>query len=284
MHSINGKPFISLDKYVDVKTLLDLENKWNLLFSSNLDNIKTAVWNAAGHNPYEVENFPNVFRESEWLYFSLQKANQDRKTDKELDRHLDNFESKNDKKGLARYLKLRYKSFDPLFALNIRKNCGPFYSADSNKLKDEDWDKYHVWQPYMDNFPEIKSFIYNLPLEKIGNVVIHYLEHYAPLGYHRDLNYFPYEDGIKKIYPHREEFIWLRFDLNRPFYIFDIDKKRGTVKKQIPVEGYSAFFNHHQWHGSFDHYPNASLTIKVEGKFTKDLRRSLGIENLKNYY
>lgn len=281
---INGKPFITLDKFIDIDTFLSLRHEWEFLFSSNLSNIKTAVWSGAGHDPYETYNFPEIFREKDWVYFSYRKANLDRLSDSTLDKHLSFFEKESNKDGLARYLKLRYKSFDPYFALNIRKNHGPFYSADSKKLNESDWDRYHIWQPCMENFPNIKQFIYNLPLEQIGNIVVHYSEHFVPLGYHRDYNYFPFEDGNNPIsQPHREEFIWLRFDLDRPFYIFDLDKEKGVIKDQISVEGYSAFFNDHQWHGSFDHHPNASLTVKVEGKFTDRLRKQLGINHIEWY-
>lgn len=281
---INDSPFLTLDEYVDIDNFLNLQHEWEFLFSSNLKNVKEAVWSGAGFDPYEIDNYKDIFRESDWIYFSYKKANDDRKADLYLDQHLSYFENQNDKRGLARYLKLRYKSFDPYFALNIRKNIGPHESADSKKLTDIEWEKYFQWQPYVENFPNIKKFIHSLPLEKIGNIVIHYSEHYVPAGYHRDYNYFPFEKGnFPKSYPHREEFIWLRFDLNRPFYIFDLDKKTGTVNKQIPVQGYSAFFNDHNWHGSFDHHPNASLTVKVEGKFTEELRRSLGISHIEWY-
>lgn len=284
MPSINGKNFITLDNHIDIKTFLELKSEWEFLFASNLNSIKTAVWNAAGHDPEDLKKYSQIFRENDFVYFSYQRANEDRLTDYRLNQHLLHFENSNDKRGLARYLKLRYNSFDPYFALNIRKNTGSHYSADSIKLSENDWDRYYSWQPYMDKFPQIIKFIENLPLEKIGNVVIHYSEHYVPLGYHRDYNYFPIENGNRpNSYPHREEFIWLRFDLDRPFYILEIDKENSTVVKKIKVEGYSAFFNDHQWHGSFDHYPLANLTVKVEGKFTEELRKSIGIERIDWY-
>jgi hypothetical protein len=62
-----------------------------------------------------------------------------------------------------------------------------------------------------------------------------------------------------------------------------MDEKTGTIKEQVPVQGYSVFFNHHNWHGSFDNYPNSSITVKVEGKFTDEFRKQIGIDNLEYY-
>jgi hypothetical protein len=285
MLTLNGKPYISLDKYLPIDKMLSLKNEWEFLLSSNQHNIRTGVWNAGGHSPKDYEHTPEIHREKGLLYYAYRKANEDRKTDVELDKHLRHFEETKDQHGLSRYLKLRYKAFDPYNVLNIRKTTGPFYAADAYTFTDKEWEMYH-WVDYIDQFPNLKNFIENdLPLDNIGVVTVFYNEHFVPQCYHRDFNYFPFEMGNKpETFPHRQELIWFRFELDRPFYLFDIDETNGNIKQQVPVEGYSAFFNHHNWHGSFDNYPYSSVTVKVEGKFTDEFRKQIGIDNLEYYY
>lgn len=285
MLTLNGKPYINLDPYLPIDKMLSLKHEWEFLLSSKASGIRTGVWNAGGHAPEDYEKNPAIHREKGLLYYVYRKANEDRKNDLELDKHLTHFESANDQPGLARYLKLRYKAFDPYNVLNVRKTTGPFYAADAYTFTEDDWKLYH-WESYMDDFPNLKNFVeQELPLEKIGVVTVFFNEHYVPQCYHRDFNYFPFEKGNKpETFPHRQELIWFRFELDRPFYLFDLDEKAGIIKQQIPVEGHSAFFNHHNWHGSFDSYPYSSVTVKVEGKFTNEFRKQIGLDNLEYYF
>jgi hypothetical protein len=265
--------------------MLSLRSEWEFLISANLNSSRSGIWNAGGHSPEDHYDFPDIHREKGLLYYVYRKANEDRKTDSDLDQHLQYFENSKDQTGLGRYLKLRYNAFDPYNVLNLRKTTGPFYSADSYAFTDKEWDMYY-WTDTIDQCPKLKDFILNdLPLDRIGIVTLFYNEHFVQQGFHRDYNYMPYEVGnTPDTYPHRQEFIWFRFDLDRPFYILDMDMPNGKIIDKYPVNGYSAFFNHHQWHGSFDSYPYSSVTVKVEGKFSEDFRKQLGIDHLEYYY
>lgn len=283
--TINKNPYITLDNYLNIDKMLSLKSEWEFLITSKRQHIRTGVWNAGGHAPEDIYDAPAVHREKGLLYYVYRQADEERKHDSKLDKYLKHFEDTNDKYGLAMFLKLRYQAFDPYHVLNIRKTTGPFYAADAYSFTEDDWEKYY-WEDYVDEFPNLKNFILNdLPLDKIGVVTVFYNEHYIPLGYHRDFNYFPFEKGNKpETFPHRQELIWFRFDLERPFYVYDIDEKSGTVNQSIPIQGYSAFFNHHNWHGNFEPYPKSSITVKVEGRFTPEFRKQIGVNNLEYYY
>ena len=282
MLTLNGKPYITLDSYLDINRLLGLREEWEFLVATRWDQIRTGVWNAGGHAPEDIYDGPEVFKERGLLYYAYERANRDRETDATLDQHLKYFEERKDQFGLGRFLKLKYQAFDPYNILNLRKTTSNHYAADAYNFTDEDWATYH-WVDYIDQHTKIKEFVESLPFTRLGIVTVFYNEHYIPLGHHRDFNYFPRERGNKpETFPHRQELIWWRFDLERPFYLFDIEK--GVVKEQVPVEGYSAFFNHHNWHGNFEPYPNTTITVKVEGEFTDDFRKQIGIDNLEYYY
>jgi len=285
MLTIGGKPFITLDQYIDVEKMLSFKHDWEFLLTSRYQDIRTGVWNAGGHTPFDYYNSPEIFREKGLLYYIYRRVNEDRKTDPVLDKHVKYFEDKKDQPGLARYFKLRYQAFDPYNVLNVRKTTGPYYAADSYTFTEDDWNNYY-WCDYMEDYSHLVDFITNeLPMDRIGVVTVFWNEHFIPQGFHRDYNYFPYEKGDKpESFPHRQELIWFRFDADRPFYLFDLDIPTGRVLQKIPVEGYSVFFNHHQWHGSFDNYPKTSVTVKVEGRFTDEFRKQLGINQLPYYF
>lgn len=283
MLKIKNNYFIRLDEYIDVEKHLSLKHQWEFLISSKINESKIGVWNSGGHDPDETFSRPEIFKEQSILYYSLIQANQDRKTDLELDRHLYYFENINDKQGLNRYLKLRYKSFDPYNILQLRSSNKSLHAADAYSFTEDDWSSYS-WKHWAYDFPDIIKFAENLPFEKLGVVTVFYNEHFVPLGYHRDLNLFPFERGEKnKKQKHRQELIWLRFDLDRFFYLFDIDSTSGKVIESVPIEGYSAFFNHHNWHGNFNANSESSITLKFEGKFTDEFRKLIGIDDLKYY-
>jgi hypothetical protein len=285
MLTINNSPFITLDNYIPIDKMLSFKQDWEFILTSQWNEIRSGVWNAGGHSPSDYYNAPEIFREKGLLYYIYRKVQEDRKTDVVLDRHISHFEKNKDQHGLSRYLKLRYQAFDPYNVLNVRKTTGPYYAADSYTFTDDDWKNYH-WCDYMKEHQHLIDFIeQELPMDRIGVVTIFWNEHFIPQGFHRDYNYFPYEKGDKPYtFPHRQELIWFRFDLKRPFYLFDLDVENGNVIKQVPVEGYSAFFNHHQWHGSMDNYPYTSVTVKVEGRFTEEFRKQIGIDQLEYYY
>jgi hypothetical protein len=283
MLTINNKPFITLDQFLPIDKMLSLKNEWEFVLCKSWNRIRTGVWNAGGHAPEDIYGSPEIFRERGLLYYVYEQANNDRKTDPALDQHLRYFEDAGDKHGLSRLLKLKYNAFDPYNILNLRTTTSNHYAADSYTFTEDDW-KTYSWVDYIEEHPNLKEFVESLPMDRLGIVTVFYNEHYIPLGHHRDFNYFPRERSNKpETFPHRQELIWFRFNLDRPFYLFDLDEKSGTVKERVPVQGYSAFFNHHNWHGNFDSYPNSSITVKVEGKFTDEFRKQIGIDNLEYY-
>jgi len=268
---IGNEHYYSLDKYLDLSHFLSLRNDLNFLVSKEWKNFRSGIWNAAGHSPTIIDNCPNIFREKDFLYFCYHRANKDRKHNKELDCQLDFFEKHQDKEGLSKFLKLSYNAFDPYYILNLSEF-------------DEELKKYKLFDNIVKEHTKIQEFILSLPFQTLGRITVFYNEHYVPLGHHRDYNYWPFEEGdIPQPQPHRNEFIWLRFDLNREFYLYDIDEYSGEVTDSVKILGHSAFFNDVNWHGNISSYSNSTVTIKICGEFTDKLRKDLGIDSLSYY-
>ena len=111
-----------------------------------------------------------------------------------------------------------------------------------------------------DDFPELISFIATLPFERTGRMII------------------IYDDLGKEVPAHRDhlepevcnEFIWFRTNLNKPFYMFN----PATGSKRY-VDSYSCWFDAvNQYHGT-DACDKLSVSIRVDGVFTEEFRRSI---------
>ena len=209
----NDKPFKTLDRYLDIETFLSLKDTFYYMFSNNLEHSK-ASWNAGSVEP---DCSWKYLTETPYLYYALDKA----KTDKYVEL------LKDKREGLAKYLQLKYNAFNPYTFMHIN-------DYDTHEFKD--------FVP-----TEILKWMSKLPMT-IDLVSILYNEHYVPLKYHRDFNFFPLEEGNKPEVPDTvQDVIWLRFDLNRNLYLYDFDVL-GNIIDVVKFEGYSVNFNHYNWH------------------------------------
>lgn len=235
----NGHASHTLDTYLDIDKFLGLQDDFYFLFASNLKRTKD-VWNSGGipiNSPWPYLN------DNPLLYHTFHKSN---------DPKIGKFE--NDRQGLAKYLQLKYGSFNPYKILHLSE-----YQQDL-----QDWVT-----------PAIKDWVKSMPFDSIDMVSFFYNDHYCPLKYHRDYNYFPIETGNKPDVPDTvQDLIWFRFDLEREFNLYDLDLA-GHILQVHPVKGYSATFNHYNWHGNTEVYDRASLTIKIEGKFVADFKNKI---------
>ena len=235
----NGLVTQSLDSHLDIEKFLSLEDEFYYLFASNYD--KTwDVWNAGGI-PFDI-NWEYLDK-SPMLYKTLHKV-------RDLDPMISKFDNK---AALAYYLKLKYKCFSPYKILHL--------NVDGEPIKE--------WVT-----PAIQDWIKSLPFETVDLVSLFYNDHFCPLKYHRDYDYFPVEEGWKGVPDTLQDVIWFRFDLSRGFNFYDIDSN-GNILSTYPVEGYSSTFNHYNWHGNTEIQESSSITVKVEGKFTEEFRKKI---------
>ena len=123
-------------------------------------------------------------------------------------------------------------------------------------------DSTELWQltDAAEDFPELMSFITTLPFERTGRMII------------------IYDDLGKEVPAHRDhlepevcnEFIWFRTNLNKPFYMYN----PATGDKRY-VDSYSCWFDSvNQYHGT-DACDELSVSIRVDGVFTEEFRRSI---------
>jgi len=251
-------PYITLDEHVNVKGLLDLEDEFNFMVSSENKHTIDGVWVAGNHNPEHKNAF---YREKDALYYVHHRAKLLRKTDKQLDKYISHFEKTNDINGLAKFYKLKFHAYDPFTIMKLR------YVINNEENK-----QTYKWNTCINNFPNIKKFFEELPFTDLQTITLFYVDHYVPIGYHADINYFPYDKDTRKEREIKaQEFIWMRFNLNRDFYVYDIED--GKILESYPFKGYCVYFNDHNWHGNFNPIPFSSITIKAEGNFIDELKK-----------
>lgn len=234
---IHNKPFHTLDNYLDIERFLSLKDEFYYTFCNNLDYSK-ASWNAGG---IDIDSDWVYLMKHPFLYHALHSVKDDMYIEKLKDNRV----------GLCKYLQLKYNAFNPYTFMHLgEKNKG-----------------FHKFVP-----DSIQHWAYSLPFERLDLVSVLFNEHYVPLKYHRDFNFFPYEEGDNREVPDElQDVIWLRFDLSRNLYLFDFDSE-GNELDRIPFEGYSVNFNHYNWHGSTEANEVSTMTIKVEGKFTDEFK------------
>jgi len=135
--------------------------------------------------------------------------------------------------------------------------------------------------PEAEYFPSVVRWVEDMIIdnifESIGRVIFFHCEADGIPFEHRDLGS---QNGIwdKDQYsPHRNEFIHIRPNTSKPFYIWDPDKKN-----KVYLNTQAAWWNDQDWHGG-DRIIEQSYSLRIDGKFTKQFRIELGIDHLDSY-
>jgi hypothetical protein len=110
--------------------------------------------------------------------------------------------------------------------------------------------------------------------EHIGRVIFFHLEHDGLPFEHRDLDA---KHGVNVVKPHRNEFIHIRPDTRNQFYIWDPE-----TKNKYGINARAAWWNDQDWHGG-NRVMTQSYSLRIDGKFTEDFRKKLGIDHLEHY-
>jgi hypothetical protein len=125
-----------------------------------------------------------------------------------------------------------------------------------------DLDRTEFWEPTAEaaEFTLVMEFVRKLPFKATGRILIIYDEGGRAVPAHRD------HESVDVC----NEFIWLRTNLNKPFYV--LNEQTG---RKLYVDSYSAWFDTvNQFHGC-DAFDGLTFSIRVDGVFNDDFRRSI---------
>jgi len=148
-------------------------------------------------------------------------------------------------------LGLRGRRYPGSTTIFLSERRSPFY-FDIDKP-----DKWSVGKA-ADEFPELMDFIGTLPFQATARMMILYDPAGRRVTAHRDHA----QTGVL------HEFVWFRTNFDKAFYLQD-----WRSKKKSYVTSYSAWFDSvNQYHGA-DASDKPTISIRVDGYFTDDLRK-----------
>lgn len=176
-------------------------------------------------------------------------------------------------------MEIKYGVRAPFWVLNLTQYTGENEpkTFDSIKIPQSEWEKVQwrtdltlSWQPLIKWIDRLAVFKHR------GRVGVFLDRPGVPSEFHNDSGKV-FGEGFES-YPHREEFIWFNLSPEKNFYILD------NQRKPIKIKSRSAFWNHHNDHGRHESLQHWTFSFKVEGVFTEEFRKQVGISHLENYY
>lgn len=153
------------------------------------------------------------------------------------------------------------------FLLNEREAYLPgsrlvYLSRSSEEENYYDLDRTELWKKSeeADEFSELMDFIATLPFKATGRMIIMYDDSGRAVPAHKD------HDSVDLCH----EFIWLRTNFNKPFYM--LDPQSG---EKLYVSSHAAWFDTvNQYHGA-DANGGLSISIRVDGVFSDEFRSQI---------
>jgi len=118
------------------------------------------------------------------------------------------------------------------------------------------------------HFEKLMEWIRHLPFDEIGRVNIFLNNPYMGTPIHFD--------GATEILTHKNEFMWLTTE-KKKFFLYD-----ESEKKKYYIDSAAAFFDEMATHGT-DADTAYKFSIRIDGVFTPELRKAIGIDKLENY-
>jgi hypothetical protein len=256
---ISGSPYINLEPYIDIEGFSKLHYKiCRGLVQSKYKKEGNMVKPGGCEGAYEL-TFKPLYQALE-EYWALPEDHEIRVEGRTIG------EYKNRDQFML-FLKLALGAYDPYQFVFLKTEQGGWESRFDEK----------TWTPDAELFPELKIWLENLVEQKVfkhlGRIIFFKSEHDCLMPLHRDL-ILPDEHDY---FPHRHEFIHVRPNLDKPFYIWDAetDEKILTDKQAI-------WFNDQDWHAG-GRVNKQSYSLRIDGPFTDEFRERLGIAHLDNY-
>lgn len=264
MKLIKSNIFLTLDQYIDIDKFLSLEDSFYQLFSKKYK-YSSQTWGAGS---IELDTKHPYVKNNQHLYLVYHKNNFEfdyKSLEKKIGQGSDQEQWTEE---LSVYLQLKYNAVSPYRFLHL---------IDHNKQPSKS--NFHDWIDK--EFLDIVSWFKNFPMDVYKNISLIFTPRYVQQGYHRDFNIYPIEKPHTHNLPNPPDLdfdvVWLRFNLDRPFYIYDISQT-GDILNEYPVKGHSVMFNHYNWHGNIHPAEAASLTVKIEGNFSKKFKDTIFYE------
>ena len=263
---INNQPYLDMTEYLDMTTFDNLQPEIIRGFADAREFAKEGTWMKPAFKIEDMSYIPNwkpIYKAIE-EFLALPDDDPIKKGGIDLYRDFDDFRIRN---KFTRYIKMAMGAYDPYIYYFLWEQGSWDDRVKARKLTEE-----------AQYFPNTVNWVESMvgPIfENIGRVIFFHREADGIAFEHRDL------DGTKGIQegytPHRNEFIHIRPNLKAPFYIWD-----PKTQTRIYINTRAAFWNDQDWHGG-DRLMQQSYGLRIDGKFTEQFRKQLGIDHLDTY-
>jgi hypothetical protein len=264
---INNQPYIDIAQHLDMSKFDDLQVEIIRGFADAREYAKEGTWMKPAFKVEDMSYVPNwkpIYKAIE-EFLALPDDDPVKLGGIDLYRDFKDFRVRN---RFTRYIKMAMGAYDPYIYYFLWEDGSWDDRAGKRNLTEEA-------QYFPNTVKWVVSLITKGIFESIGRVIFFHREADGIAFEHRDL------DGSKGIQagytPHRNEFIHIRPSLKAPFYLWDPEAQGRTY-----INTRAAWWNDQDWHGG-DKLMQQSYGLRIDGKFTKEFRKTLGVDHLDNY-
>ena len=265
IRGINNQPYFDMSQYLDMAEFERLQPEIILGFAEAREFAKEGTWMEPGFT------FDNMSYKVSWKpiyqamkeFHALPDDNQLKQAGMPLYKDFKNYKQRN---KFTRFLKMSMGAYDPYIYYFLWEEGSWDDRMSPRKLTEE-----------ATHFPNVVKWVESLigtVFEDIGRVIFFHCDHNGIPFEHRDLDA---KTGIDVQYPHRNEFIHVRPNTKKAFYLWDPETQDKTY-----LNTRAAWWNDQDWHGG-ETIMEQSYSLRIDGKFTEEFRKKLGIDHLDNY-
>ena len=262
---INNQSYYNMEPYLDMATFDRLQPEIIRGFADAREFAKEGTWMKPGFTFDDMSYKPN------WkpIYQAMEEFMELPKDDPVYLGGIDmfkDFKNYKQRNKFTRYLKMAMGAYDPYIYYFLWEEGSWDDRTAPRKLTEE--------AAY---FPETVKWVESLVgtvFEDIGRVIFFHCEADSIPFEHRDLDA---KNGMNKTFPHRNEFIHVRPNTKKAFYLWDPELKNKTY-----LNTRAAWWNDQDWHGG-ERIMEQSYSLRIDGKFTEEFRKTLGIDHLDSY-
>jgi hypothetical protein len=264
---INNHSYVDMEPYLDMKKFDKLQPEIISGFAQAREFAKEGTWMAPGFT------FEDMSYRINWkpIYQTLEEFHSLPDTDpikiagmKLMPTNFGDYKQRN---KFTRYLKMALGAYDPYIYYFLWEEGSWDDRTAPRKLTEE----AHY-------FPNVVKWVEGLIddniFEHIGRVIFFHCEADGIPFEHRDLDA---KNGMDQTFPHRNEFIHIRPNTKKAFYLWDPEAKNKTY-----LNTRAAWWNDQDWHGG-ERIMEQSYSLRIDGKFTEQFRKLLGIDHLESY-
>lgn len=263
---INGIPYFKLDKYLDMGRFDNLQPEILTGFALAREFAKEGTWMAPGFTFDEMSYQPHwkpIYKALE-EFLSLPDTDPIKVAGMLLYKNFNDYKQRN---IFTRFLKMATGAYDPYIYYFLWEEGSWDDRTAARKLTEE--------AEYFPNVVEwVEQTITNGIFENIGRVIFFHCEADGIPFEHRDLDA---KNGINVVKPHRNEFIHIRPNTKKAFYLWDPEKQN-----KVYINSRAAWWNDVDWHGG-ERIMEQSYSLRIDGKFTEEFRKKLGIDHIESY-